>query len=217
MSGSDIRLDTLIEKDITNDEIKSNPETLEIYSERHPFSLSLRISNFENEAMYKKFVKNCEIMIRRSIEYKEWRNYIVDVLQINECMITHERMDEVTVEVHHHLPSLYILVTALVNKCIEENQDFCTFDICQQAIEIHFQNRVGYVTLLKSIHEKFHNGKLDIPIDYVQGDYNYFIREYSKYLDETDLETIQHRLTIQEHNCSWSRDNYQKQRVVGND
>jgi len=211
MSGSDIRLDSLIEDDSDdNDTIQSNTETLEIYSERHPFSLSLRISNFENEAMYKKFVKNCEMMVRRSIEYKEWRNYIVDVLQINECMITHERMCDVTVEVHHHIPSLYTLVTALVNKHIEENIDFCTFDICQEAIEIHFQNRVGYVTLLKSIHEKFHNGKLDVPIQYVQGDYNYFIREYSKYLDESDIETIQSRLAINEHNCSWTRDDYQK-------
>lgn len=207
MSGSDIRLDALIEDDDHGD-IKSNTETLEIYSERHPFSLSLRISNFENEAVYKKFIKNCEMTIRRSIEYREWRNYIVDVLQINECMITHEKMDEVTVEVHHHLPSLYVLVTALVNRHIEENIDFCTFDICKEAIEVHFQNRVGYVTLLKSIHEKFHNGRLDVPLEYVQGNYNHFIQEYSKYLDEADLETIQARLAVKEHNCSWSRNNY---------
>ena len=211
MSGSDINLGALLEEDEKQTgEIKSNTETLQIYSERHPFSLSLRINNFENEAEYKKFVKNCEMMIRRSLEYKEWRNYIVDVLQINECMITHERMDEVTIEVHHHLPSLFTLVTALVNKCIEGNTDFCTFDICQQAIELHFQNRVGYVTLLKSMHEKFHNGKLDVPIQYVQGDYNYFIREYSQYLDESAIETIQARLAIQEHNVSWIRDNYQE-------
>jgi len=210
MAGADINLGELIKTDDENVEIKSNTETLEIYSERHPFSLALRISNFENEAMYKKFVKNCEMIIRRSIEYKEWRNYIVDVLQINECMITHEKMTDVTIEVHHHMPSLFILTTALVNKHIEENIDFCTFDICQEAIELHFQNRVGYVTLLKSMHEKFHNGKLDIPIDYVQGDYNYFVREYSKYLDEADIETLQARLAINEHNCSWTRDNYQE-------
>lgn len=208
MDGKDIRLDSLIKSDDTT--IKSNTERLEIYSERHPFSLALRISNFENEATYKKFVKNCEMIIRRSIEYKEWRDYIVDVLQINECMITHERMDDVTVEVHHHVPSLYTLVTGLVNKCIEENQEFCTFDICQQAIELHFQNRIGYVTLLKSIHEKFHNGKLSIPISLTKGDYNFFVREYSKYLDESELETIQSRLATNEHNCTWSRDNYQE-------
>jgi hypothetical protein len=211
MGGSDINLDALIEDTKSNGDIKSNPDILEIYSERHPFSLSLRINNFENEAEYKKFVKNCEMSIRRSIEYKDWRNYIVDVLQINACMITHERMDEVTIEVHHHLPSLFVLVTALVNKHIEENEEFCTFDICKEAIELHFQNRVGYTTLIKSMHEKFHNGRLDIPIELVQGDYNNFIRNHSKYLDEGDIETIQSRLAIHEHNCSWSRNNYQEE------
>lgn len=214
MEGKDIRLDTLIQDEENDDcEIKSNVESLEIYSDRHPFSLSLRISNFENEAEYKKFVKNCEMMIRRSVEYKEWRNYIIDVLQINECMITHERMDEVTIEVHHHAPGLYTLVTALVNKHIEENTNFCTFDISQEAIELHFQNRVGYVTLLKSMHEKFHNGKLDIPINLVKGDYKYFIRNYSKFLDEGDIEILESRMAINEHNCSWARDDYPEGKI----
>jgi len=188
--------------------INSNVETLELYSEMYPFTLSLRISNFHSEVDYKKFIKSCEMIIRRSAEYKQWRDYIIDVLQINECMITHERMDEVTIEVHHHIPSLFGLVTALVNKHIEENTEFCTFDICTEAIEVHFKNRVGYVTLLKSMHEKFHNGRLSIPIGFVKGDYNYFVRHYSKHLDEADLDTIQSRLAVNEGNCSWSRDDY---------
>jgi hypothetical protein len=153
--------------------------------------------------------------IRRSIEYKLWRNYIVDVLQVNECMITHEKMDDVTIEVHHHLPSLFSLVTALVNKCIEAEDEFCTFDICQQAIELHFKNKIGYVTLLKSMHEKFHNGRLTIPIAFVKGDYKHFIKEYSKFLDEDDLERIETRLATNTSNCTWSRDDYPALAVGG--
>lgn len=190
--------------------INSNVQTLELFSDKHPFSLSLRIENFPSEAEYKKFVRNCEMLIRRSTEYKLWRKYIVDVLQINECMITHEQISDVTIDVHHHIPSLFTLTTALVNKHIEEDTEFCTFDICTEAIELHFMNRIGYVTLLKSMHEKFHNGKLDIPISFVKGDYNYFVKHYSRYLDEIDLDEIQARLAINESNCSWSRDNYQQ-------
>ena len=195
--------------------IESNVENLELYSDIYPFRLSLRIRNFENEASYKRFVKNCEMTIRRSVEYKLWRNYIIDVLQINECMITHERMDEVTIEVHHHVPSLFSLVTALVNKCIESESEFCTFDICQQAIELHFKNKIGYVTLLKSMHEKFHNGRLTIPIGFVKGDYNHFVSEYSKFLDEDDLDKIQRRLATNNTNCSWSRDEYPAEAMGG--
>ena len=194
-------------------EIKSNIEGLELYNDSLPFRLALRIRNFENEVSYKKFLNNVEMLIRRCNEYKLWRDYIIDVLQVNSCMITNETIDEVTIDVHHHVPSLFILVSALVNKKIEEQEQFCTFDIAREAIELHFKNKVGYITLLKSIHEKFHNGYLDIPIGMVRGDYKYFIDNYARYLDEGDADTIQTRLAITEHNCSWAKDNYPSQQA----
>jgi len=193
---------------VTTADIKSNVKSLELYSESHPFSLSLRIKTFENESEYKRFIKNVEMSVRKSIEYKLWRNYIIDVLQVNECMITHESVNEVTIDIHHHIPSLYVLVSALVNEKLEKEEEFCTFDIATKAIELHYQNRLGYVTLLKSMHEKFHNGFLKIPINLVRGNYQYFLDHYSKYLDEADLDVISERLSINEHNCKWSKDNY---------
>ena len=192
----------------TLQEIKSNVENMELYSDAFPFRLGLKIRNFENEADYKRFLKNVEMLIRRCNEYKLWRNYIIDVLQINTCMITNESIDQVTIEVHHHIPSMFTLVSALVNKHIEEHEDFCTFDIAQEAIELHFKNKIGYVTLLRSIHEKFHNGYLTVPIDMVKGDFNHFIEKYSKFLDEGDIDTIQSRLAVNETNCSWAKDDY---------
>ena len=105
-----------MEEEIT---IQSNIENLELYSDQYPFRLSLRIKNFETEADYKKYVKNCEKLIRTCLEYKEWKSYIIDVLGINSCMITEERIDEVSLEVHHHVPSLYTIVSAVINKKVE--------------------------------------------------------------------------------------------------
>ena len=189
-------------------EIKSNVENLQLYSDNYPFSLSLRVNNFESESEYKKFIRNCEMMLRRCLEYKLWRNYIIDVLQINECMITHEKNSEVSIDVHHHIPSLYILVAAHVNRNIEKGEDFCTFDLCKEIMELHFQNKIGYVTLLKSMHEKFHNGRLGIPVSFVKGDYKYFMTNFSKYLDEYDLESMEERMVCTDTNCEWTRDNY---------
>lgn len=189
-------------------EIKSNVENLQLYSDTYPFSLSLRVSNFESESEYKKFIRNCEMMIRRCLEYKLWRNYIIEVLQINECMITHEKNSEVSIDVHHHIPSLYILVAAHVNRNIEKGEDFCTFDLCKEIMELHFQNKIGYVTLLKSMHEKFHNARLGIPVSFVKGDYKYFMNNFSKYLDEYDLESMEERMVCTDTNCEWTRDNY---------
>lgn len=195
--------------------VESNVKELELYSDAYPFRLALRINNFENEASYKKFIKNTELLVRRCNEYKLWKNYIIDVLQVNSCMITNESIDQVTIEVHHHLPSLYTLVCSLVNKKIENSQEFCSFDIAHEAIELHFKNKIGYVTLVKTLHEKFHNGFLTIPIGMVKGDYNYFVTEYSKYLDDGDIDTIQSRLAINEHNCTWAKDEYPMENTGG--
>jgi len=188
--------------------IDSNVENLELYSDQYPFRLALKIRNFESEAEYKKFIRNCERLIRSCIEYKQWKNYIIDVLGVNTCMITDERIDECSIEVHHHVPSLYVLTSALINKKVEMEEEFSTFDIAQEAIELHFKNKIGYVTLIKSMHEKFHKGFLNIPISLLRGDYEYFIREYSGYVDDEDMDVIHRRLSIEESNCGWSRGEY---------
>jgi len=190
------------------EEIKSNVERLELYSDNYPFNLSLRIQTFEDEAGYTKFVKNCEKLIRGCTEYKLWRNYIIDVLQIQTCAITEERMDQCSTEIHHHPVSLFVVVKSLVNEKLEKEEPFCSFDICTKAIELHFRNQIGFVNLVSSIHEKFHNGFLNIPKTLIKGNYNTYLEEYSKYLDEDELETINSRLSITEHNCNWSANDY---------
>ncbi|MFW6242534.1 MAG: hypothetical protein ACOC2W_00075 [bacterium] len=206
-------MESLDEMIINNEEynsndVKSNVEKLELYSDNYPFNLPLRISTFDDESLYTKFIKNIEKSVRASIEYKLWTDYIKDVIGVQNCFITNERLDQVKIDIHHHIPSLYILVKAILNKKIQETTEFCSFDIATEAIEVHFKNRVGYVALIKSMHEKFHNGFLRIPINLVKGDFQWFIREYSEYLDQEDLDVINERLTITDSNNNWSVDNY---------
>jgi len=192
-------------------EIHSDVENLELYTDDYPFKLSLRIRNFTEESSYMKFVRNCEKLFRSSLEYKLWRDYISDILKFNKCMITNESMDEVTIEIHHHIPSLFILMKSLVNECIENSIPFSTFDICLKAIEVHFSNKIGYVSLLSSIHEKFTNGYLEIPVELVKGNYKEFLDAYIKYMDEEDLNTINKRLATNLENynpVSWKKDEY---------
>jgi hypothetical protein len=188
--------------------IESTIEKLELHSDHYPFNLSLRTSAFENEADYKKFILSCEALIRRCREFRLWKKYLSDILGIQECFVTHETMEDVSIEIHHHVPSLYILVSALVNKHIEEESAFCSFDICTEAIELHYANRIGYVALLRSIHEKFHNGKLAIPISLVRGNYQYFMENYTRFVDPGDLDILQERLVENDLQQSWSKDNY---------
>jgi len=195
---------------LTDITVDSDIKNLELYSDKYPFRLAMRISRFENEASFNKFIRNAEKMVRGCLEYKEWKNYIIDVLGVNTCMITDESIGELSLEVHHHLPSLFAVVKAIINKKIHNKESFSTFDIALECMELHFQNKIGYGILIHSMHEKFHNGFLNIPIEVVRGDYKTFLIEYGEHLDEEDHDTISERMSIQEHNCGWSKDNYKE-------
>lgn len=190
------------------DDIKSDTESLQLYSDTYPFTLDMRIKNFQAEKEYMRFVRNCERLLRGCQEFRLWKSYIRDVCGENACAITDETMDEVTIDIHHHIPSLFSLVSAVVNKKIEDEAEFCTFDICEEVLKLHYENRVGYIALLKSIHEKFHNGYLTIPLNLIKGNYKYFMDNLFRYLEDDEKEIINRRLTITESNCNWKKNTY---------
>lgn len=190
--------------------IKSNTDKCELYSESYPYNLHLRISHFETGKEFESFIKNCEKIVRNSLEYKTWRNYILDVLQINSCAITDENIQDCSVEIHHAVPSLFILVKAIINEKLDNGEEFCTFDIATKVIEFHYMNRIGYVPLASTIHERVTNNNFEIPIELINGDYKYFIDNYIKYLDEDEVQVINRRLAFKIENVDikWSKDNY---------
>lgn len=190
-------------------EIQSNIDNLTLFSEDYKFVLSLRINKFENKNDEIKFIKNCEKLVRCSTEYKLWKSYIVNVLKDNFCHVTLETNDQVSIEIHHHIPSLFSIVRTIVNKYLHNEIQFCSFDICLDIIELHFKNKIGYIPLINSMHEKFHNGSLVIPTSLVKGNYREFIDEYSNYIDDEDFEVINERMNIVDNkNYLWSKDNY---------
>lgn len=196
--------------DIINSQnvVLSNEDKLELYSNEYPFGLSMKIDGFQNEKEFFKYIKNCERLIRSSLEYKEWRRYITDVLQNNQCLITLEVNSQLTVEIHHHIPSLFSVVRTVINKYIHKNEEFCTFDICLEVIKLHFLDKIGYVPLISSMHEKLHSGFLEIPINLVKGNYQRFLTEYGEFIDEDDWAVINERKSITTANVTWKKDEY---------
>ena len=190
-----------IENEI-NPEIRCNVKDLVLYSDNYPFSLPYRIKELPDEKAFAKFVKSCEKLMRNTPEYRHWVNYITDVLGVNECVMTHEKIWEVGIDVHHHVPSLYLVAKVLINEALLEEREFTSLEIANKGMELHFQNKIGYVTLLSSMHQKFHNGFLQIPIELVKGDYAWFINTYGQYFDDEDWETINRRLSIKKDNCA---------------
>jgi len=140
--------------------------------------LSLRISHFPDEKEYTRFIKNVVSLVRHSYEYKLWTKYVKDDLGHNICALSGEVSDEVTIEIHHHPLCLFEIVEVVVNSHIIQSLEFCTADIMKEVLELHFENKVGYIPLCSTLHEKYHNGYLQIPIDKVQGNWQEFLKTY---------------------------------------
>jgi len=170
--------------------ITSNVDNLELLCEETDgFSLPLRRKGFDQDKDFIKFIKNVERAVRNSNEYRDWTSYLKDVLCYNSCVLSEEKNSEVTVETHHHPISLYVITKGVIIKMMNYEKEFSSFDVAQEVLDLHFQNRVGYTLLASTYHEKYHNGFLEIPIELCHGDFHFIINEYP--MDDVDREIIQ--------------------------
>lgn len=203
-------------QDLVRDKVilDSNIEDNELKSDEIPYTLPLRIEAIEDEKELSRFIKSCEYLVRRSPEYKIWTTYLRDVLGYVTCDLTNESHSQCICDIHHHPISLYTITKGVISQYIASSKKFCSADIVIKVLELHFQNRVSVISLIQSMHQKFHNGFLNLPMDLVHGDYKYFMEHYASYLEDSELETIQARLALNFDNCGfgegykWVKDGY---------
>ena len=192
----------------TTNNIICDLNELKLSSSFSPFFSQLKTRNFNHIKEETKFVHTVECLIRRSPEYKNWRNYVVNEFDAADCSITSESGEELTVEIHHHIPTLFTLVKCFIVRHISKNEEFTSFEIAEEVMEYHYCNKVGYVSIIKSLHEKHHNGFLQIPMNLVKGNYQAFLNEFQKFLDDDDLQSLQSKLRVNKCNCGWYKNAY---------
>jgi len=156
-------------------EIINVEENSEFKVEGSKMLIPLKRNNFPTLAKYKNFVNAVERQVRSSPEYKEWVKYLRIEFGASVCALTHEINDETSVEIHHHPVSLYNVCVIVCNTLMAKGDFFSTFDIAQYVISLHFQGKVGFIPLVKSIHEKYHNGFVEIPIELIKGDWRFLV------------------------------------------
>lgn len=194
--------------------IISNIDDHELSSDKSLYTLTLRVKDFESDKELRRFIKACETIIRRSPEYRVWTNYVREVLGFYTCDLTKESHAQCMCDIHHHPVSLFTITRAMIMQHMAGTKKFCSADIAVEVLELHYQNRIGFISIIRSLHEKFHNGFLNIPMELVHGDYKYFVNHYGGFLEEDDLELIQDREKMNFDNCGfknqyfWSNNNY---------
>jgi hypothetical protein len=193
------------EKELT---LKDSNDTNVFELPNSDFNLPLRIKTFSDTKAFEVFVKSSERLVRGSIEYRLWVQYITEHMGHTHCALSKESMNECPIEVHHHPITLYTIVKGVINKLLSTEQEFSTFDVATKVIELHFQNKVGYVTLISSLHSKYHSGFLNIPIEIVNGNYKHIIQNYVIEEEECDRIAKLCNVHIEDSKQEWSRGNY---------
>lgn len=146
-----------------------------------------------------KFVSNCKKLVRSSLEYSTWVSFIKH--EKNLCQYTHESNNVLTVDLHHHPYSLENIVKIVLQKQIQVNNKTTTLDVAKEVLQLHYDNKVGYILLIKSLHEKFHNGYLKIPIEIVNGNWKQFEQEYLPYISKEIFSVVNKYRNITIQNC----------------
>lgn len=106
--------------------------------------------------------------------------------------------DKLTVDMHHYPLTLYDICYLVGSKMLADNPDkeFLTFDIASEVIREHFNDTIGIVPLLRSDHEKTHEGLLNLTPDMIHGDYTAFIDKYKDYITEPMMNNIKDKLML---------------------
>lgn len=187
--------------EINNDNVFSLPNT--------DLNLPLKISTFMSEKEFDAFIKNVERLVRSSQEYKLWVSYVTENLGHTACAFTNESMNECSLEVHHHPVSLYVIVQTIINNdFLARGLEFSSFDVASKVIELHFQNKVGYIVLLSDLHKKFHSGFMNIPIELINGNYKFIINNYQ--INEVEFDRICKycNVHLNDIKLKWGKDDY---------
>lgn len=179
-----------------------------LQSDFSEYTLKMSREAIEDEKLLNKFIKKCEALIRTSPEYSDWTDYIRNVMEMTECQITGEAHSQAKSDIHHHPFCLYTLVKGVILKRVINEKEFTSMEIMTEVLDMHYKMKAPFIVLLKSIHEKYHNGFINLPMELVQGDKNYFIKEYGGFLDVEDLDPIVEKMKINWTNCGYSQTKY---------
>ena len=144
-----------------------------------------------NEKDRVKYIKRCEKIIRASLEYRSYIDFLKEYVDMNRCAffqnVSSEDTRRVKIEVHHEPFTLYDYVAVVVDKYIAEGLPLNDLLISDEVMELHYNNKVGLIPLSKTMHEIIHNSnKIVIPLNMVYGDYASFLAsaEYEPYVEE---------------------------------
>ena len=127
--------------------------------------------------------------VRKTIEYKNFIDYVKKNLNINHCSFYKDYSIDrgFTIELHHSPFTLYDYVETVCNKHYAMDKHdprvYC-WRVEEEVNQLHYEFMVGLVPLNPSAHKLVHSGNLTVHPRMVNFKWNHFISEYQEHISD---------------------------------
>lgn len=179
-----------------------DPDNIQIQQANLPDIIKIReiptfefqIYNLEDDKEYEHYIKDIEIQVRRSFEYRQFIKYLRENMNMNKCAflkgVSNEEFFDIKIEIHHYPFTLRDIVEIVYRKRSYYNESITVQMVAKEVMELHYKLLIGLIPLSETVHELVHSARIFIPIDKVLGRYQLFIDYYKPFCDPEQLESI---------------------------
>lgn len=148
------------------------------------------IYSFRNDKDKVRFIKHVEAIVRRTDEYREYIQFIKKYMDMDRCIIlkgiSKSGNKRYSIELHHEPFTLFDIVAVVLEKYETLGMTIDPFDIADEVMLLHFDEKVGLVPLSKTMHQLVHDDKIFIPLQYIYHSYDKFYNEYQEYIEKLE-------------------------------
>lgn len=150
-----------------------------------------------------KYIKTCEMVIRKSMEYKEYIKFLRENMEMDECIILSNLKNgngkRYHIEIHHEPFTLFDIVETVITKRLENGESINALNVADEVMDLHYSGMIGLVPLTITMHELVHKGRIFIPLQFIYHKYNEFFAEYEEFMNESLKEKIEAKVNLSLH------------------
>ena len=163
-------------------------------STQNIFCNSYYFQDFYDESLIKKFIKSTESLIRHSREYTDY----LALLKTNYNILNYDNLQsnisdaDASIEIHHYPFTLYEIVDIVMTYHTAKKEDFTSFSLAEEIMDLHFKHKIGFVPLTTTNHELAHDNGVFISFKQVFGNWEDFCNTYKEGISQETIEKIEH-------------------------
>lgn len=198
-------------ENIINIESKKKENNIELSNRGGYFVEKYYFKDIYDDKKMKKFIVNCEKLIRTSVEYTKYIGFLKEDIGMTNCAILGNINDGLaSIEFHHYPFTLYDIVNLCISKYIMEDKNFNTFIIARDVLEEHYTNNIGLVPLSETVHKLVHSGKIFVNLNQVYGNLNGFVEKYYSVMSDELIENYNKLIDFSSKNINYSAEDILK-------